>query len=66
MTNIAVKKADIANIQVLNENATFAVNTIDFDVYMSNIEQYSGVPVKFENVNIRTVEGTILNLRSTV
>ena len=60
MTNIAVKKADIANIQVLNENATFAVNTIDFDVYMSNIEQYSGVPVKFENVNIRTVEGTSL------
>lgn len=61
MTNIAVKKADIANIQVLNENATFAVNTIDFDVYMSNIEQYSGVPVRFENVNIRPVEGTSMS-----
>lgn len=58
MVSIAIKKADIANIEILNENATFEVEVVDFDTYMNNISQYEGMPVKFENVNIRPVEGT--------
>ena len=58
MTNISVKKADVANIEILNEDATFEVATIDFDTYMSNIAQYEGVPVKLENVNLRPIAGT--------
>ena len=61
MTHIAVKKGDIAAIEVLNEEAQFAVNTVDFDAYMSNIAEYEGVPVKLENVNIRPVAGTSMS-----
>ena len=58
MTNIAVKKDNIALIQIVRENVDFTVNTVDFDEYMNNIAQYEGVPVKLENVNIRSIAGT--------
>jgi hypothetical protein len=61
MTNITIKKGDIAAIEVLNEDVQFAVNTVDFDAYMENIAQYEGVPVKLENVNIRPVVGTSMS-----
>ena len=58
MTRINVKKADAKSIEVKSENATFTVQTIGFDEYMKDVAQYSGVPVRFENVNIRPIEGT--------
>ncbi len=58
MTRINVKKADAKSIEVKSENATFTVQTIGFDEYMKDVAQYSGVPVRFENVNIRPIAGT--------
>lgn len=61
MTNIKVKKADIALIEVKKENVTIEPQVVEFDNYISAIDQYDGMAVKLENVNIRPVAGTSLS-----
>lgn len=61
VTNIKVKKADIALIEVKKENVTIEPQVVEFDNYISAIDQYDGMAVKLENVNIRPVAGTSLS-----
>ena len=61
MTNIKVKKADVALIEVKKEGVTIAPQVVAFDDYMANVDSYEGMAVKFENVNIRPVAGTSLS-----
>ena len=59
MTRIELtKSSQVKAIEVKSEKASFTVKTIDFDEYMSNVAGYSGVPVRFEDVNIRPITGT--------
>ena len=59
MTRIELtKSSQVKAIEVKSESASFLVKTVAFDEYMSNIAGYSGVPVRFEDVNIRPVAGT--------
>ena len=61
MTNIKIKKADIALIEVKKEGVTITPQVVEFDNYVSALDQYDGMAVKFENVNIRPVAGTSLS-----
>lgn len=61
MTNIKVKKADIALIEVKKDDVSVLPQVVAFDDYMVNIDQYDGMAVKFENVNIRQVAGTTIS-----
>ena len=61
MTNIKIKKADIEKIEIKKEDVDVIPQLVDFDDYMSNINSYDGMAVKFENVNIRGIEGTSLS-----
>ena len=61
MTNIKVKKADIALIEIEEEEVSVVPQVVEFDNYISAIDQYDGMAVKLENVNIRPVAGTSLS-----
>lgn len=61
MTNIKIKKADIALIEVKKEGVTITPQVVEFDSYISALDQYDGMAVKLENVNIRPVAGTSLS-----
>lgn len=58
MVRLEMAPADIKTIEVVNETATFSAEVVDFDDYVANLEQYVGLPVRFENVSIRPVAGT--------
>lgn len=59
MDRIKIDKAkDIENIEIVNEEATFSVQTVDFDDYVASLDQYEAKPVRLENVNMRPIEGT--------
>ena len=61
MTNIKVKKADIASIEIKKEGVSVAPQVVAFEDYMANIDKYEGMSVRFENVNIRQIAGTTIN-----
>ena len=59
MDRIKITKAkDIENIEIVKEEATFSVQTVDFDDYVASLDQYEAKPVRLENVNMRPIEGT--------
>ena len=47
-------------IDIKNSSATFTPEVIDFDVYVTKLDQYKGVAVTFNEINIRSV-GESLN-----
>ena len=61
MTNIKVKKADIASIEIKKEGVSVSPQVVAFEDYIANIDNYEGMGVKLENVNIRQVAGTTIN-----
>ena len=61
MTNIKVKKADIASIEIKKEGVSVSPQVVAFEDYMANIDKYEGMSVRFENVNIRQIAGTTIN-----
>ena len=61
MTNIKVKKADIALIEIKKEGVSVTPQIVVFEDYIANVDKYDGMSVKLENVNIRQIEGTTLN-----
>ena len=61
MTNIKVKKADIALIEIKKEGVSVTPQIVVFEDYIANVDKYDGMSVKLENVNIRQLAGTTLN-----
>lgn len=57
---IVLTDEDAEWIEIKNHSATFAPEVIDFDIYMTKLDQYKGVAVAFNEINIRSV-GESLN-----
>ena len=57
---IVMSDEDAEWILIKNENATFTPEVVDFDTYVTKLDQYKGVAVTFNEINIRSV-GESLN-----
>ena len=57
---IVMSDEDAEWIEIKNSSATFTPEVVDFDTYMTKLDQYKGVAVTFNEINIRSV-GESLN-----
>ena len=57
---IVMTDDDAEWIDIKKENATFTPEVVDFDIYVTKLDQYKGVAVTFNEINIRSV-GESLN-----
>lgn len=57
---IVMSDEDAEWILIKNENATFTPEVVDFDTYVTKLDQYKGIAVTFNEINIRSV-GESLN-----
>ena len=58
IARIEVSNTNIAKMDVYEIDVTIEPQVVDFDEFMTDMAKYEGVPVKFNNVNVRTLEGT--------
>ena len=58
IARIEVSNNNIAKMDVYEIDVTIEPQVVDFDEFMTDMAKYEGVPVKFNNVNVRTLEGT--------
>jgi hypothetical protein len=52
---IVMSDEDAEWIEIKNSSATFTPEVVDFDTYMTKLDQYKGVAVIFNEINIRSV-----------
>ena len=52
---IVMSDEDAEWIEIKNSSATFTPEVVDFDTYMTKLDQYKGVAVTFNEINIRSV-----------
>ena len=52
---IVMSDEDAEYILIKNQNASFTPEIIDFDTYITKLDQYKGVAVTFNEINIRSV-----------
>ena len=57
---IVMSDEDAEYIDIKNTSATFTPEVVDFDTYVTKLDQYKGVAVTFNEINIRSV-GESLN-----
>ena len=57
---IVMTDDDAEWIDIKKENVTFTPEVVDFDIYVTKLDQYKGVAVTFNEINIRSV-GESLN-----
>lgn len=57
---IVMSDEDAEYILIKNQNASFTPEIIDFDIYITKLDQYKGIAVTFNEINIRSV-GESLN-----
>ena len=61
LDRIVLSDDDAEYILIKNENATFTPEVVDFDTYVAQLDQYKGVAVQFNEINIRSVSAGSLN-----
>lgn len=59
LDRIVMTDDDAEYILIKNENATFTPELVEFDTYVTKLEQYKGVAVQFNEINIRSVGGSL-------
>ena len=59
LDRIVLSDDDAEYILIKNENATFTPELVEFDTYVTKLEQYKGVAVQFNEINIRSVGGSL-------
>ena len=59
LDRIVLTDDDAEWIEVKNKNATFTPEVVDFDDYMTKLNEYKGVAVTFNEINIRSVGETL-------
>lgn len=59
LDRIVLSDDDAEYILINNENATFTPELVEFDTYVTKLEQYKGVAVQFNEINIRSVGGSL-------
>ena len=59
LDRIVLTDDDAEWIEVKNTNATFTPEVVDFDEYMTKLDEYKGVAVTFNEINIRSVGETL-------
>ena len=59
LDRIVLTDDDAEYILIKNENATFTPELVEFDTYVTKLEQYKGVAVQFNEINIRSVGGSL-------
>ena len=52
---IVMSDEDAEYIDIKNTSATFTPEVVDFDTYVTKLDQYKGVAVTFNEINIRSV-----------
>ena len=52
---IVMSDEDAEYILIKNQNASFTPEIIDFDTYITKLDQYKGIAVTFNEINIRSV-----------
>ena len=57
---IVMSDDDAEWIEIKNENATFTPEVVEFDTYVTKLDQYKGIAVHFNEINIRSI-GASLN-----
>ena len=61
LDRIVLTDDDAEYILIKNENATFTPELVEFDTYVTKLEQYKGVAVLFNEISIRSVSEGSLN-----
>lgn len=61
LDRIVLSDDDAEYILITNENATFTPEEVNFDTYVTKLEEYKGVAVLFNEINIRSVSAGSLN-----
>ena len=56
---IDMKNTDIENIEINKKNVEFTPEKVSFDEFVTKLDEYKGIAVQFDEVNIRTVNNTI-------
>ena len=56
---IDMKNTNIENIEINKKNVEFTPEKVSFDEFVTKLDEYKGIAVQFEEVNIRTVNNTI-------
>lgn len=59
LDRIVLSNEDAEWIEIKNESATFTPEVVDFDEYMTKLDEYKGVAVTFNEINIRSVGETL-------
>ena len=59
LDRIVLTDDDAEWIEVKNKNATFTPEVVDFDDYVTKLADYKGKAVTFNEINIRSVGGTL-------
>ena len=59
LDRIVLTNEDAEWIEVKNTNATFTPEVVDFDDYVTKLADYKGKAVTFNEINIRSVGGTL-------
>lgn len=58
---IIMSDEDAEFILIKNQNAVFTPEVVEFDTYMTKLDQYKGVAVTFNEINIRNVGESLNN-----